>query len=89
MDAPFKRCTLCGRVWQTRDEFLLDEENCLNGYQYNRKKVIAGLPVCGLLLFTHRTVACGTTLAVAASRFRDGSCRKHEGKGHRGYRAGS
>jgi len=71
-EAPFKMCTLCGRIWKTREEFLMDEENRLNGYQYNRKKVMAGVPVCGLLLFTHTAATCGTTLALAASRFREG-----------------
>ncbi len=61
----FKRCTLCGTVWLTKDEFLSDPELRLNGYQFtslNFRNSHRG----GVLLFTHRNQACGTTLAIYA-----------------------
>jgi hypothetical protein len=58
-------------VWKTREAFLDDRENLLNGYQYNTKRVLAGLPAQGLLIFTHRRGGCGTSLAIQAEHFRD------------------
>jgi hypothetical protein len=66
----FKRCTLCGKEWATREEFLNDVTLELNGHQWNKKKVLAGEPAEGLLIFTHRTRECGTSLALTASKFR-------------------
>lgn len=67
---PFKTCTLCASEWRTREDFLNDPNNRFNGYLYMKKRVANGVPVEGLLLFTHRHERCGTTLAIAASRFR-------------------
>lgn len=67
----FKRCTLCGREWITREEFLSDETNRLEGYQGEKRRIISGLPAEGLLLFTHQVQGCGTTMAIAASRFKE------------------
>jgi hypothetical protein len=66
----FKRCTLCGKEWATREEFLNDVTLELNGHQWNKKKVLAGEPSEGLLIFTHRIRECGTSLALTASKFR-------------------
>jgi hypothetical protein len=71
MQAFFKRCTLCGREWTTREEFLNDMTLHLNGHQWNRKKVQSGELAEGLLIFTHNVEECGTSLAVAASQFRE------------------
>jgi hypothetical protein len=68
---PFKKCPLCGKTWATREEFLADRHTRLNGYQCNSKRVREGLPANGILVFTHFEDACGTTLAVPASSFRD------------------
>jgi len=75
---PFKRCPLCGKIWATREEFLGDRQTRLNGYQCNSKRLREGLPVQGILVFTHFEHECGTTLALPASSFR-GSCA---GKSH-------
>jgi hypothetical protein len=69
-DLPFKRCTLCSAEWATRDDFLNDADNTLDGYVYLKRRVVSGKPPEGLLLFTHRAQKCGTTLAIAAARFK-------------------
>lgn len=67
----FKRCSLCGQEWMTRDEFLADKTLKLNGYQGSLSRLKLGEMAKGLLLFTHRTTNCGTTLALEAKRFKD------------------
>ena len=67
----FKRCSLCGKVWMNRDEFLHDVTLELNGYQGNLNRLLSGLQKKGLLLYTHRIEGCGTTLAVDPSTFKD------------------
>ncbi|HUI10209.1 MAG TPA: hypothetical protein VL221_07765 [Bacteroidota bacterium] len=69
-EAPFKRCSMCRKEWLTREEFLADRSMYLDGYQVNRRRIEAGLPPEGILLFTHKTKACGTTLGISASKFR-------------------
>jgi hypothetical protein len=49
----FKRCTMCGKTWSSKDEFLGDDEIRLNGYQWNKKRLRAGENLAGLLIFTH------------------------------------
>lgn len=66
----FKVCTLCGKRWQTKDDFLGDAEVHLNGYQWNKKKLRSGEEMCGLLIFTHARESCYTTLGIEAKRFR-------------------
>ena len=72
---PFKRCTLCGAVWDTPEAFLRDRHNRLEGYQFNIKRILAGKEPEGLLIFTHKIPKCGTSLAVSASSFRTGTPR--------------
>lgn len=66
MNGLFKQCSLCGKEWNTKEEFLDDRTLYLNGHQHNRKNI----PVQGytgdLLVFTHLTEGCGTSLAIAA-----------------------
>jgi len=64
----FKKCPSCGNTWNTRDEFLKDENLTLVGYQK-----IMGLYGGGYLLFKHGIKTCGTTLAVKAAFFSDGT----------------
>ena len=66
----FKECTMCGKRWSTKDEFLGDEEVHLNGYQWNKKKLRLGEDVSGLLIFTHVRSNCCTTLGIEARKFR-------------------
>ena len=61
--APFKRCTFCGTVWRTRDDFLSDPDVVLIGYQAHFEDLKAGL-----LLFNH---SCHTTLAIKVECFQD------------------
>jgi hypothetical protein len=70
IDTKFKRCTLCGREWKTREEFLADKEIHLEGYQWNHIKVMEGMPPEGILVFTHTLDNCGTSLALAAKLFK-------------------
>jgi hypothetical protein len=61
---------MCRKEWYTREEFLADRTMVMDGYQVNRRRIEAGLPPEGILLFTHKTKRCGTTLGIAASKFR-------------------
>ncbi len=65
----FKRCTMCGEEWPTRDEFLSDGRIHLNGFQKIQAKVRTARTVAGLLVFTHIKSGCGTTLCIPAQRF--------------------
>jgi hypothetical protein len=67
----FKRCSLCGVVWQDRDAFLSDSTLVLNGYQGNLRQLLSGRQRQGLLLFTHTAAGCGTTLAFDPTEFKD------------------
>ncbi|MCX7762855.1 MAG: hypothetical protein RMJ81_07485 [Candidatus Kryptonium sp.] len=58
----FKKCPMCNNTWNTREEFLTDEEVQLVGYQK-----YMGVYGGGYLLFRHKTKFCGTTIAVKAS----------------------
>lgn len=60
---PFKTCTICKVVWQTRDDFLNDPAIFLIGYQANFDNLSLGL-----FLFNH---SCGGTLSIKAGEFTD------------------
>lgn len=70
MSQHFKRCSLCGAEWTTKQDFLADRDIRLEGYQWDSKQVKMGMPPEGVLLFTHAKSACGTSLAVEAKLFR-------------------
>ena len=72
----FKQCTMCGKKWSTKDDFLEDKDVRLNGYQWNRKKLRAGENLAGLLIFTHAKNECFTTLGIEARKFKVSS-RSH------------
>lgn len=59
----YKKCHTCGRLWESRNEWLSDPEVKLIGYQVNFKALQAGI-----FLFNH---TCRTTLALCASDFED------------------
>jgi len=65
-EQPFKVCTNCQHVWQDRKLFLSDTTLRLEGYQVNFVNLAEGL-----FLFTHRTEACGSTIAIPACEFTD------------------
>ncbi|MER3522556.1 MAG: hypothetical protein C4326_00450 [Ignavibacteria bacterium] len=69
MTGSFKQCSYCGVLWKTKDEFLADRSVRLEGYQWQTQQVIAGLPANGVLVFTHATPRCGTSLTISAKRF--------------------
>lgn len=67
----FKNCTLCGKIWESKEKFLNDDSLNFNGHMINTKKIRLGLRQEGLLIFTHHTDHCGTSLAIPASLFKD------------------
>ncbi len=70
--SPFKRCSMCGQAWPSREALLADPAIEPLGYQAS---VSDG--VLGLFLFNH--LSCGTTLAVRA----DGLASLHDGPVYR------
>ena len=60
----FKKCTFCGHLWQTREDFLQDAATAMIGYQVNFDNLHLGF-----FLFNH--LKCGTTLGLAAGLFSD------------------
>ena len=66
MDGAFKCCGKCLKTWRTREDLVRDSELVLIGYQPT-----FGEPAEGLLLFTHMTPRCGSTLAVVVGDFED------------------
>ena len=76
----FKECTMCGKRWASKDEFLSDAEVHLNGYQWNKKRLRSGEDICGLLIFTHAKESCYTTLGIEAQRFRVEGAGKNNGR---------
>jgi hypothetical protein len=63
-DKHFKECTMCGKAWGGRAEFLKDREVQVSGYIAHFKELEGGL-----FLFNHEP--CKSTLAVKAKRFID------------------
>ncbi len=59
----FKVCSFCGKKWESREEFLEDNDIKLAGYQINYLNIEKGL-----FLFNH---SCNTTLAVEVEDFMD------------------
>lgn len=66
----FKRCSLCGTEWNSKEDFLADSDVQLQGYQWDSVRVKNGMPSEGMLVFTHRTTACGTSITISARQFR-------------------
>jgi hypothetical protein len=60
----FKVCTLCGRTWGSRDEFLEDPKVRSIGYQVHFRALELGL-------FEFDPMTCKTTLAIKARQFTD------------------
>ncbi len=60
---PFKYCSICNKIWMTRDEFVHDPEVSLLGYQPNFVVVSRGL-----FLFNHD---CGSTMSLNVGTFAD------------------
>lgn len=60
----FKKCSMCGEIWGTRDEFLDDRSLELNGYGADFDRLENGL-----FYFTHKLQDCSTTMALKSSEF--------------------
>jgi hypothetical protein len=65
-EAPFKVCTLCGKGWQSREDFIGDPEAQLVGYQAHFQELTEGF-----FLFNHMRSGCGSTIAIAVKHFVD------------------
>jgi hypothetical protein len=65
-EAPFKACPNCGHVWQTRNDFIIDTEVNLVGYQSNITDIEKGV-----FLFNHNVDKCGSTIALQVRDFMD------------------
>lgn len=59
---------MCDYIWNSKEDFLSDENVNLIGYQK-----YMGLYGGGYLLFKHGTKFCGTTIAIKAASFSDAS----------------
>jgi hypothetical protein len=59
----FRTCGMCGRVWETCEQFLEDPEIHLIGLQ-----VMGDLPDANVVVFEH---VCGTSVSVLAHRLHD------------------
>ncbi len=60
----FKKCNCCKKVWETLESFLADSQLKLNGYQADFESLSRGI-----LLFTHITKDCHTTISISIERF--------------------
>ena len=63
--SPYKSCPLCGRIWHAPADMVCDQTLKLNGYQADVPN-----PEKGLLLFTHESDGCYSTIGVYAIDFR-------------------
>jgi hypothetical protein len=64
-DEPFKQCSLCGTVWPEFRDFVTDPTVRVVGYQPNSID-----PELSLILVSHNTPDCHTTLGVRLSVLR-------------------
>lgn len=62
----FKRCAVCGTVWQTRAAFLSDPAIAVTGYQADLVDMRRGF-----YLFNHNRPGCYASLAFGADAFAD------------------
>ncbi len=58
----FQKCGSCGRMWNEWQDFILDLDVRLLGFQ-----AMPGLPDANLLIFVH---GCGSTISILAKRLR-------------------
>jgi hypothetical protein len=64
--ACFKTCTLCGKKWGSREDFIGDPEVQLVGYQAHFEALTEGF-----FLFNHMRPGCGSTIAIVVKSFVD------------------
>lgn len=63
---PFKTCTLCHKIWESRDEFLNCPDIEIIGYQACLEE-----PNEGIFLFNHNIAGCHSTIAIEVVEFLD------------------
>lgn len=63
---PFKICPNCSEVWQTRENFISDNQLELNGYKADFEKL-----EYGLFFFTHKKPNCCSTMTIRVLDFKD------------------
>ena len=66
MEAQFKRCSLCGHSWPSRERLLADPAIELIGYQPDFEELGHGT-----LLFNHNAAGCETTMEIEIGEFFD------------------
>lgn len=64
--APFKACPTCGHIWQSRNDFIMDGDVNIVGYQSNISDIEKGM-----FLFNHNIENCGSTIALHVKSFMD------------------
>ncbi len=62
----FKTCTMCGKIWYNREEFINCPAISMLGYQ-----ACFDEPEEGLFLFNHEICNCGSTISVPVGKFKD------------------
>ncbi len=62
----YRTCTVCGREWDSREQFLSDPQVKLIGYQVSFRDLSEGF-----FLFNHEATGCNTTMAIDAGHFFD------------------
>ena len=75
MEQYFKRCSVCGQSWSTREHFLKDAEIELIGYQPDFDELADGT-----LMFNHVAFGCGTTLELEIGDFEDLVAARRHGR---------
>ncbi len=66
MTAPFKQCSMCKTVWESRADFLNDPAIEMIGYQPDFDDL-----EYGLFYFNHNRTDCNTTLSFNVHEFSD------------------
>lgn len=61
----FKKCS-CGKSWESREEFLVDPQVDVAGYQVSFQNLKEGF-----FLFNHLLASCRSTMSIQAGQFFD------------------
>lgn len=62
----FKVCPSCCQAWESRSDFIVDDQLELNGYKSDFEKL-----EYGLFFFTHKKPGCYSTMTINVMDFRD------------------
>jgi hypothetical protein len=69
-EVSFKRCSLCGKEWTGRKDFLSDGDVVLNDHKGTLTGDLVHELDKGLMVFVHQAPRCGTTLLVDVEQLR-------------------